>query len=107
MAVDTDRYVLQRADGETLATLPTTRRESLLDCLLRHRRPIRTVCRGSLICGQCRVEVVEGLDALPPPNRFEAELLQRFAPGEPRTRLACQVVVPEGLHEIVVRTSYL
>lgn len=100
------RYVLKNAAGQRVATLPTTSGETLLDCLLRNQRPIRTTCLGSLLCGGCRVAVEEGLEALPPPTRFETEILARVARGEARVRLACQVRLPEGTDELTVSTSY-
>ncbi|MCB9684768.1 MAG: (2Fe-2S)-binding protein [Alphaproteobacteria bacterium] len=101
-----ERYILKNAAGERIASLATTRSETLLDCLLRNDRPIKTTCYGSLICGGCRVVVEEGGEELAPPTRFELEILARVARDEPRTRLACQVVLPEGVSEITVSTSY-
>jgi 2Fe-2S ferredoxin len=46
-------------------------------------------CR-SASCGTCRVEVVEGAEALVTPEDDELEVLQVFG-DEPRVRLACQL----------------
>jgi ferredoxin len=98
--------VLHDASGQRVATLATTHRETLLDCLLRHDRPIRTQCRGSLICGGSVVRDDVGLESLPAPNASEVELLERVAPGAPRARLACQITLPPGLDRLVVSTDY-
>ena len=49
--------------------------------------PLLFGCRTG-ICGTCVIEV-EG--ELPPPNEEELELLEVYAPDNPRARLACQI----------------
>ncbi|MFO0593571.1 MAG: 2Fe-2S iron-sulfur cluster-binding protein, partial [Polyangiaceae bacterium] len=43
-------------------------------------------------CTTCRVEVLEGADALEPPAAEEAEMLQRIG-ARTEVRLACQAIV--------------
>jgi adenylate cyclase len=48
-----------------------------------------SVCGGRGRCSTCRVQVIDGLDALPPPASDEQRVLQRLAaPSD--VRLACQ-----------------
>lgn len=56
--------------------------------------PHACVCGGRARCSTCRVQVVEGLDALAPPSAAEADTLASInAPAD--TRLACQIRVVE------------
>ncbi len=106
MPLDYRRFVLQRADGTPVATVPAARGETLFDAVQRAGRSIRTHCRGSTICGQCWVIVEDGLDALPPASPSEQELLDQYADDDPRARLACQIEHPETPSAIVVSTVY-
>jgi 2Fe-2S ferredoxin len=46
-------------------------------------------CRAAT-CGTCRVEVVEGGDALSIPDEFELEVLEIFGDTPDKVRLCCQ-----------------
>ena len=46
-------------------------------------------CRAGT-CGTCRVEVVEGVDALSTPDEFELEVLDIFGDTPDKVRLCCQ-----------------
>ena len=52
--------------------------------------PHYAVCGGKGRCSTCRVEVVEGLDTLPPPESTERVTLERIG-AESGVRLACQL----------------
>lgn len=54
--------------------------------------PVLFGCRTG-ICGTCVVRVVEGAEALPPPDEDEREILELFADGDEHARLACQIDV--------------
>lgn len=55
--------------------------------------PVLFGCRSGL-CGTCLIELEPlGADAVDPPAADEAEALELYAPGNPRARLACQVVL--------------
>ena len=58
-------------------------------------------CR-SATCGTCRVEIVEGGDALAPPESDEQDILDIFGDG-PNVRLACQAKIAVPRPRIVVR----
>jgi len=63
---------------------------SVLEVLRAHRVPHASVCGGRGRCTTCRVQVVEGLDFLPPPAGVEAIALARIQ-ATTSTRLACQI----------------
>lgn len=86
------RPVEVRFDGAYPAVqLPCGSR--LLDHLTMENSPVLFGCRAGM-CGTCLVRVEPtGDGALEPPAAAEVELLDIIAPGEPRARLACQVVL--------------
>lgn len=59
--------------------------------------PVLFGCR-SCICATCLVEVESLSDPpLPPPEGEEAEVLEIYAPDNPRARLACQITLTADL----------
>ena len=59
--------------------------------------PVLFGCR-SCICATCLVEVESLSDPpLPPPEEEEAEVLEIYAPDNPRARLACQIILTADL----------
>ena len=63
----------------------------LRHCLDLGNSPILFGCRTGL-CGTCLVEVSDVREGvLPEPEAEEREILEVFAPGNPRARLACQL----------------
>lgn len=55
--------------------------------------PVLFGCRSGL-CGTCLIEVEPlGVEPLQPPDMAEIETLDLYAPGNPRARLACQLVL--------------
>src|SRR5437763_3244281 len=64
---------------------------SVLEASLRFKVPHASVCGGRARCSTCRVRVVSDRNALPPPSRREAFVLNRVGAGDPSIRLACQL----------------
>lgn len=62
---------------------------SILVALLVNEVPIKTLCGGKAICGQCLIRIVKGKQFLSPVQLREASALQRLGAG-PDMRLACQ-----------------
>ncbi|MBB3610182.1 adenylate cyclase [Rhizobium sp. BK602] len=52
--------------------------------------PHYSVCGGKGQCSTCRVQIIEGLDKLPPPDALERKTLDRIG-ATPDVRLACQL----------------
>ncbi len=68
---------------------------TLLEVSRANRVPHACVCGGRARCSTCRVQVIEGLDALAPPTAAELATLDSIrAPAH--TRLACQIRVTEA-----------
>jgi len=101
MALRTRRSWRERANqievrypgGETVRV---TRGYSVLEASRLGGIPHYAVCGGKGRCSTCRVQVVEGLDALPPPESTERTTLERIG-AEPGVRLACQLHPTESI----------
>jgi len=52
-------------------------------------------CRAAT-CGTCRVQVVEGAEALSAPDEFELEVLDIFGDTPDKVRLCCQTKLVNG-----------
>ena len=63
---------------------------SVLEASRGHHLPHLAVCGGRARCSTCRVQVVDGESACPPPDEIEAATLRRIR-AAPDVRLACQL----------------
>jgi adenylate cyclase len=63
---------------------------SILDASRQERIPHASVCGGRGRCSTCRVRILSGAGALPPPTAPEARVLTRLN-APPDVRLACQL----------------
>jgi ferredoxin len=66
--------------------------------------PIPFSCR-SASCATCHIEVLEGAEALTPPNDEELDVLEAIDAKAPRYRLACCAKVGAGATTIRVRAQ--
>ena len=79
--------LLTHANGRTIHIRPGA---TVLEALNENHIPHASVCGGRARCTTCRVRVLKGRDALPPPAPLEARALARIgAPDD--CRLACQI----------------
>jgi len=58
-------------------------------------------CRAAN-CGTCRVEILEGAEALDTPGPEELEIMEIFGDG-PRVRLCCQALLERDVDRLVLR----
>jgi ferredoxin len=66
-----------------------------------------SACGGRARCGTCRVRILAGAHALPPPNHAERELLAVLQ-AQPDVRIACQTCSrADVVVEIIVRPGHL
>ena len=65
-----------------------TEGQTLSEELTAANSPLLFGCRSG-ICGTCIAEVSSG--EVPPADEEEQEIVELYAPGNPRARLACQV----------------
>ena len=94
-AIERSRGVLRIGfpDGRTVTVPPGT---SVLDASRRGGIPHAEVCGGRGRCSTCRVRVIAGADALPPPAAEEQRVLDRIG-APPLVRLACQLRPTENV----------
>jgi adenylate cyclase len=86
--VRTTRQITVRFVGHGVRKL--TPGLTVLEMFRRFGIPHAALCGGRARCATCRVLVLDGGDALPPPGANEAKLLRRISAPE-RVRLACQI----------------
>jgi adenylate cyclase len=79
-------YQLRHSSGRAI-TAPIGR--TILEALRDAGVPHASVCGGRARCTTCRVRIGDGLAALAPPSKMEAEALARIE-APPNVRLACQ-----------------
>ena len=83
--------------GAGYETVDLPRGAELSSALDAVNSPVLFGCR-SCICATCLVEVESlGDPPLPPPDEEEAEVLEIYAPDNPRARLACQITLTADL----------
>ena len=76
----------------------------LLDLAQANGQPLEGVCEGSMACSTCHVIVAaEDFGRLPPASEEEDDLLDLAAHVGRTSRLACQIVLPDGLDALTVR----
>lgn len=102
--MDYSRITATTASGEPITNIPMARHETVYEAIARNSTvSLKTTCRGSTICGLCRVTVEEGAEALPPVQPDERALLGEAAEN---VRLACRISLPASLQRLVVSTPY-
>jgi adenylate cyclase len=79
--------VLTHSNGQRMRIQPGA---TVLETLRANRIPHASVCGGRARCTTCRIQVTDGLAALPPPTGLEAKALARIEAPE-GLRLACQI----------------
>jgi len=64
--------------------------DPILFALLDRGVNITSVCGGNCSCGTCNIEVLEGMENLPPIAADEARVLSKIKRQGPNIRLSCQ-----------------
>lgn len=91
-------------DGERRSITVTPGATVMLTAVANDIHGIVAECGGAAMCATCHVYVDEqSLSMLPPVSEVEDEMLGSATSGRrANSRLGCQVVMPEGVDEIVV-----
>lgn len=76
---------------------------SLMEVLKGSDYPILATCGGMALCATCRVEVLKGLEQLPPPGDDELDILDTLPFADESNRLSCQLRVNETLEGCLFR----
>jgi len=76
---------------------------SLMEVLKASDYNILATCGGMALCATCHVQVLDGVDALPPARNAELDMLDTLPDADSDSRLACQIRVDEALEGAVFR----
>jgi ferredoxin len=95
---------LESSDGTQKKTVNAPEGGALADLCDDHAAPIPFSCR-SASCATCHIEVLDGADALLPPEDEELDVLDAIASSPPRFRLACCAKLKPGPGNVVVRAQ--
>jgi 2Fe-2S ferredoxin len=94
----------ESSDGSQKKTVNAPNGGALADICDDNAAPIPFSCR-SASCATCHIEVIEGADALLPPEAEELDVLEAVCSAPPRFRLACCAKLKAGPGKVVVRAQ--
>ena len=83
--------------------IPTDINLSLMEVLKGSGYNILATCGGMALCATCHVQVLEGLEKLPPANDAELEMLDTLPDADFDSRLSCQLRINQNLDGVVIR----
>ena len=93
-----------RADGSLDKEVNAVPGQRLLDVAWAAREPLEGACEGVMACSTCHVIVdAADFDKLPPASEEEEDLLDLASHAARTSRLACQIMITEGMKELTVR----
>jgi len=92
------------ADGRSVREVDAAPGQRLLDVAQEDGQPLEGTCEGQMACSTCHVIVAaEDFDRLPPASEEEDDLLDLAACVTRHSRLACQIMLSDGLDTLTVR----
>lgn len=92
------------ADGETVRDVAANPGDRLLEVAQNDGQPLEGTCEGQMACSTCHVIVAADDFGRLPSAREEEEDMLDLATGATRTsRLACQIILTEGMDGLSVR----
>ena len=94
----------ESSDGAITKTVDVPKGGALADICDDHEAPIPFSCR-SASCATCHIEVLEGAEALLPPETEELDVLEAIDAAPPKYRLACCAKVKPGPGTVRVRAQ--
>jgi ferredoxin len=98
------QFTIEDRDGtrQTLE-LPEGINLSLMEVMKASDYNILATCGGMALCATCHVQVLEGLDKLPPAQDAELDMLDTLPDADSDSRLACQLRLDESLEGGIFR----
>lgn len=98
------RVTFISADGERRQEVDAPAGSVLLDIAQAAGQPLEGTCEGQMACSTCHV-IVDAADfaKLPRASEDEEDMLDLAAAGTRTSRLACQIVLDDGLGGLTVR----
>lgn len=83
--------------------IPDDMNLSLMEALKAYEYKILATCGGMALCATCHVQVLQGLQGLPPMNDAEMDMLDTLPDAGSDSRLACQLRVDESMEGAVFK----
>ena len=98
------RVRFHKADGTLDVEVDAKAGDRLLDVAWAANQPLEGACEGVMACSTCHVIVDPvDFDRLPPASEEEEDLLDIAAHVRRTSRLACQIMMTDGLETLSVR----
>ncbi len=94
----------EASDGVKKKTVESPKGGALADIIDDSEAPIPFSCR-SASCATCHIEVLEGGEALLPPEADELDVLEAISSAPPKFRLACCAKMKAGPGTVRVRAQ--
>ena len=99
-------FTVENRDGTRVPIeIPQGISLSLMEVLKGSDYPILATCGGMALCATCRVEVLSGLEQLPPAGDAELDILDTLPFVDESSRLSCQLRVNESLEGCLFRIT--
>jgi len=98
------KVIFLSADGERRSVVEAAAGQRLLEVAQADGQPLEGTCEGQMACSTCHV-IVDPADfeKLPPPSEMEEDLLDLASHVSRTSRLACQILLTDGLESLTVR----
>jgi ferredoxin-2, mitochondrial len=91
------------ADGKTSRQVSARPGERLLEIAQNDGQPLEGTCEGQMACSTCHVIIAaEDFARLPRAREEEEDMLDLAAGATRNSRLACQILLDEGLDGLTV-----
>ena len=96
--------IVEDRDGEQQPVeIPEEISLSLMEVLKASEYNVLATCGGMALCATCHVQVLEGLNLLPPPTDAEMDMLDTLPDAGFDSRLACQIRINDNLNGMIFR----
>ena len=93
-----------KADGTLDKEVEAEPGQRLLDVAWAAREPLEGACEGVMACSTCHVIVdAKDFEKLPAASEEEEDLLDLAAHATRTSRLACQIILEDGMESLTVR----
>jgi len=98
------RVTFIHIDGETRTEVDAPAGSVLLDIAQANGQPLEGTCEGQMACSTCHVIVdPDDFTKLPRASESEEDMLDLAAAATRTSRLACQILLTDGLESLTVR----
>ena len=93
--------VIDSAGTKQKIEVPEEINLNLMEVLKASDYNVLATCGGMALCATCQVEVIEGIENLPPPTEIEMDMLDQLPKSTEQSRLACQIKINNNLQDAV------